>query len=733
MNFIRNALFVSLLSFSSVISSLAAAAPPAATATSHPDPSIFDIPVLPEPRNGFGAALEDACDALVTTADPQAPASISVNGPDENGKLKAAAVPADAAMASVVSAAMTKTPDAAKLAQAVTALGEICKAINAGTPALSQGQLDALRAFEDSGVFPNLVSALKDEKGKQQGAPGKANAALDARALALAMNTAGGTASGAVATPSMSGFESNLLNGLADFLVTRTKEEAILYLQGEIANEFCKGDGLTVLKNTCNTITALDPSLSVAAIGTALNAAAKRDLAALPDGTLQVMARRDPERLFVYEPLRMTYAVAVAAHEGRLPLELVRSLHALAPRACETAPAPLALADIRAQEVFTAVRVASALVYSAQASGVDQLADRLPAHPVRAVGVLLEMESHYSAPFGSARKPILKLTMINDLTVVLNRLASVLTQWQQHENTLKANDSKATATDRKRVLGTTLFDTIVRVSDLTRNVAPTFVTDAGALAVIKTTTTITRDVAGLGKDLVNDDYGAVSIDATTLILDMKQVSGFSDEFTKVLTDAQKYTPLVTELASAKSSADVSTALQAAAAPADSYRAKYQRGQVALNGLVGAFVGAELPNKPNNAALGNAKDSGAFAGFAPVGIEGTVPVSNSFYLGLMGSVIDLGALTTARFKTEASTGNNVTTTTNVTFGQVFSPGGYVVIGLFKSPLVLGGGVSYAPSLRTLEATDTTGNVIATEKISAVRAGVFLAADVTLLPL
>jgi len=547
------------------------------------------------------------------------------------------------------------------------------------------------------------------------------------------MNTAVGTPSGDVVSPSMSGFESNLLNGLADFLVTRTKEEAILYLQGEIANEFCKGDGLIVLKNTCDAITALDPSLSIAAIGTALNAAAKRDLAALPDGTLQVIANHDPERLFLYEPLRMTYAVAIAAHDGRLPLELVRSLYAVAPRACETAAAPLALADVRAKDVFTAVRVASALVYSAQASGVDQLGDKLPAHPVRAVGVLLEMESRYAAPFGPARKPILQLTMINDLTGVLNGLASVLTQWQQHENTLKTNDGKSTPTDRKRVLGTTLFDTIVRLSDLTRKLAPSFVTDQAALALVKSTTAITRDVAGLGKDLVNDDYGAVPIDTSALIGDVKQAAGFSDSFTKLLTDAQKYAPLVSEIASAKSSADVSTALQAAAAPADSYRAKYQRGQVALNGLVGGFFGGELPNKPSNAALGNAQNSFAVAGFAPVGLEGTVPIGNLIYFGLMGSVIDLGALTTARFKSDASSANNVTTTTNVTFGQVFSPGGYLVIGLFKSPLVFGGGVSYAPSLRTLQATDATGTVTATENISAVRAGVFVAADVTLLPL
>jgi hypothetical protein len=693
--------------------SSAAAAP---TQQTHPDASDFDIPMLADPKNGFGGALENACNLLK-------PRTVSVPGP--NGHLAAAPPPDAANVVPTLQRAMRRNPEVAALAQAMAKLKEICAAIADGQ-AIDEPQLDALRQFEDSGVFPALVTALTSVAGDAE------TAALPADKLAAAMMSATGMPQGELPTGFASGFESNLLNGLADFLVTRSKEEAILYLQGEIANRFCKADGARLLPSTCRAIKDLDPGLSIAAIGNALNAAARRDLAALPDGLLQVSADKDPNHLYVYEPLRMAYAVGLAARDGRLPLELARSLHALAPRASESTPEPSA-ADRSTQEVFRALRVASALIYSAQASSVDQLAGKLGAHPELVVGVLLETESRYSSAFGTERRRILSPTSVHALAQVLHGMASVLPQWQQHQNALKTNDGKSTSTDRKHMLGTAVFESIQRVSELTRKIATNFVTDPVARGRVLSTATTSRDLAAVAKDLANEDYGAIAIDAAALSDDLSKGSDIPDAMATLLRTGQKYVPLVAELAAAKSSADVSTALQAAAAPATSYRAKYQRGQIALNGLVGVMLGAERPNQPNNAALGSAQDSAVVSGFAPIGLEGTIPLSSSFYAGLMTSVLDLGALTTARFKSDASTGTNVRTDPNVTIGQVFSPGGYVVFGLFNSPLVLGGGISYTPSLRTLQATDATGSVTATEKLSTVRIGGFLAADVTLLPL
>jgi hypothetical protein len=236
----------------------------------------------------------------------------------------------------------------------------------------------------------------------------------------------------------------------------------------------------------------------------------------------------------------------------------------------------------------------------------------------------------------------------------------------------------------------------------------------------------------LTADLITEQYGRAVVDSKQFVQSVDKLMPPAG-LTPVLQEIEKILPLVSEIASAKSSADVSAALEAAASPADSYRAKYQRSVVALGALVGGLVGYESPNKPNNAALGDTQGSGIAAGFAPVGVEATIPLSSSFYFGGLLSVLDVGALTTARFKSEVSTSQTVSTETNVTFGQVFSPGVYAMFGLAGSPFVLGGGASFAPSLRTLDAKDASGAVIASENVSVVRFGGFLAMDLTILAL
>lgn len=153
--------------------------------------------------------------------------------------------------------------------------------------------------------------------------------------------------------------------------------------------------------------------------------------------------------------------------------------------------------------------------------------------------------------------------------------------------------------------------------------------------------------------------------------------------------------------------------------------------LAIEGLVKSTAW-EKPNDPSNdQALGKSKGSGFIGGFAPVGLQASIPVSRKVYVEGMLSVIDLGALTTQRFKAEVSDNKDTTTTTNVTFGQVFSPGAYVMFGLGGSPLVIGGGVSWAPSLRKVSAPEMGGTV--SEELSTLRVGGFLAMDVTILPL
>lgn|GEM_PF-5970142 len=696
---------------------LGIALPKAARAASpHPDPTGFDIPVLPEPAAGFGVELETACNALNT---------LTVSG---GAGVAPAAVASDADIPVGLSAVPGDVGALAKLEGTTSRLKVVCKAIDVGAPPLSPPDLITLRAFRDSGSMPSLAAALA----KSLPGPGVTPAALATKIREAEDKTAGD-----LPAPTAVGFESNLLNGLADFLVTRSKEEAILYLQDQIASRYCTADGKKVLPNTCEAITGLDSRLSIAAIGASLNAAARRDLVQLPNGILLIAADKDAQNFYLYESLRLIYSVVLDVHRGRLPQEVVRSLYALPLRACEEQAAATG-ADRECQNVLKAVRVSSALVYAAQANSIDQVYANLGTRRVRVVGTLLEAEMRYNTPFNAVPKADprrLEVTpaQLNQLNGVLTGLGEVLKQWKQHQAALTAPaDAKSTPADRKRVLGTAMFDTMIRVSQTVTKVAPMVVTTPATLATVLDSMVVVRDSASIGRDAVTEDYGSIPLDAGNLLTHLKATK-LPDAVVATIKEAQKFLPIVTELASAKSSGDVAGALSAAGAPADSYRAKYQRPTLAINALVGAFIGGESPNDPNNGALGKAKKSAAFAGFAPVGVEGTVPFGDYAYGGLMLSVIDIGTLTTARFRSEISDAPNVTATSDVTISQVFSPGVYLMLGLGKSPIVLGGGASFAPNLRTLEATDAGGAVIAKETVSALRYGGFLAMDVSILSL
>jgi hypothetical protein len=131
------------------------------------------------------------------------------------------------------------------------------------------------------------------------------------KAVADKLTTAKGRLQGGMqGSEALSGIESRVIEGLADFLVTRTKEEAILYLQEQFTNRFCKKPDLrTILPRTCETLETLDATVSIAAVGTALNGAARRDLEALPDGVLKLASKHDRAHYYVYEPSRLVYAL----------------------------------------------------------------------------------------------------------------------------------------------------------------------------------------------------------------------------------------------------------------------------------------------------------------------------------------------------------------------------------------------------------------------------------------
>jgi hypothetical protein len=97
------------------------------------------------------------------------------------------------------------------------------------------------------------------------------------------------------------------------------------------------------------------------------------------------------------------------------------------------------------------------------------------------------------------------------------------------------------------------------------------------------------------------------------------------------------------------------------------------------------------------------------------------------------LLDLGQLTWSRLSnvSESDKQAKASITPEVNFAQVVSPGVYLHVSAGNSPFVFGAGVSFAPALRDYTlGSDASAK---TEPLDTLRLGVFIAVDVTILPL
>jgi hypothetical protein len=235
-----------------------------------------------------------------------------------------------------------------------------------------------------------------------------------------------------------------------------------------------------------------------------------------------------------------------------------------------------------------------------------------------------------------------------------------------------------------------------------------------------------RAFVAVGAGLIRRDYAAASVLTLQLLEDADPASSLPRGVTK-------YLPLVVEIGTAQSSKDVASAFDAYAAPLGTYKLKYKRPMVAINGFLGFHAGWERMD-----SRGVKGTSPMVAGFAPIGIHASHQVCDGLHLGVLLSVLDLGAVTTIKANSDDEPsgdleGADPTTSpkskaaAQIGFEQVFSPGGYLVAGIGGTPFVAGVGLSLSPELREVKQDGLKTDV------SVLRYGAFLAIDVPILAL
>ena len=175
-----------------------------------------------------------------------------------------------------------------------------------------------------------------------------------------------------------------------------------------------------------------------------------------------------------------------------------------------------------------------------------------------------------------------------------------------------------------------------------------------------------------------------------------------------LNSMSKYGIFLTTLAEADSKDEMYEAIKTAALPVGSFRIKRMaKTNVALNAYAGGFYGWDLQQDDTK--------TNYFGFTAPVGIafstslgpkkSGTIPDQATQYfsrhsLSLFFSVIDIGAITA--FKV---TNDSTETLPTITWNNFIAPGAYIIWGIRKSPISIGGGVQYGPQIKMLDDLNT----------------------------
>ncbi len=225
---------------------------------------------------------------------------------------------------------------------------------------------------------------------------------------------------------------------------------------------------------------------------------------------------------------------------------------------------------------------------------------------------------------------------------------------------------------------------------------------------------LTNSAGNIYQDISSKNYSAVIMDLRILFEDLGLSSDrvFYGEFFK-------YGSFMAAIVEANDSDEVSDIIESFALPAGSSTIKKRtKFNVALNAYLGLAGGKEY-----NGDTGKTKDFGGIR--APIGISFSVGLRGKKAelgsLSLFASLVDLGAVTSFRFDD-----SETEELPEIELQNIFAPGGYLVYGLPKIPISVGVGFQYGPQLREVTAMELSINPNLNYSF-----GAFIAVDIPLL--
>jgi hypothetical protein len=243
----------------------------------------------------------------------------------------------------------------------------------------------------------------------------------------------------------------------------------------------------------------------------------------------------------------------------------------------------------------------------------------------------------------------------------------------------------------------------------------------------------------IGEGLSNQQYGSV-LDGTLSILKMvrSRSNCTTDQckaFDNTIFYLTKYGSFMVNVLDSKSGSEVKEALDEII-PKGQYKLKNSKAFSSTVSLYpGAFYGREriLKYKETNGVVNrNSKTdswSSSLGFYLPIGvdfnwgIDAMASKGKNMSIGIFLQAVDLGAVMNYRLNADSSESTNP----QISLQQLISPGVSLMVHLPNSPVVVGAGINYTPALRKIHQADIS------YESNALRIGLFLAVDVTAIPL
>ena len=532
---------------------------------------------------------------------------------------------------------------------------------------------------------------------------------------------------GPVADIGLAGLQSRLLNGLADFVVDRAKAEAAFYIRNEIQEQLCKDDIEKLVPKTCATLAGLSSEVRLNAIGRSLVASVRSDIEELPKRLLELGVKQlgnkpgNNSAISAIVLARVALSVVDQAAGGRNVLATFAAIQDMASLSCET-PSPKTSS---CQEAMNRLRRASVIVDRINAQ--RNLENQLKKDTERKYALAALMIDIENALTQRKLGPLLG----SDVKLAPQKYAAVLRVIFGAGRALGQLD-KLSGKIKDKIEDEALPPSLLLEQQITLVVdAVGIFADLAAVVVgeekygplVKSIMASTRRLV---VSTIKKDYAALIVETPGLLALLPQVS----DKVRIPEKLTKYVGLLAELASAESSDEVNKILSAAAEPVGSYRERYERFTLSFSSMLGAGIGREM-------LTGNGETATATGLLAPVGFHMSWPILwDYFHFGPFVSLIDVGALTSTRLSSElADDGeSSVPTEPDVNFSQVLSPGLFGVLGIAKSPVSIGGGVSFVPAARDVTPIDTVTNAAGSPSLeSAIRIQAFIALNIEIFTL